>query len=55
LYYSFLRRGGDLPGFSYWVSLLNSGQSREYLRQQFLASSEMQSRITQIAAESCLP
>jgi hypothetical protein len=55
LYYSFLRRGGDLAGFNYWVALLNAGQTRENLRQQFLASPEMQGRITQIAAETCLP
>ena len=55
LYYAFLRRGGDLPGFNFWVSVLNGGQTREYVRQQFLASPEMQGRITQIAAETCLP
>jgi hypothetical protein len=55
LYYSFLRRGGDLAGFNYWVSLLNAGTTRESLRQQFLTSPEMQGRITQIASETCLP
>jgi Bacterial Ig-like domain (group 3)/Domain of unknown function (DUF4214) len=55
LYYAFLRRGGDLPGFNYWVTLLNGGATREYVRQQFLATPEMQGRITQIASETCLP
>ena len=55
LYYSFLRRGGDLAGFNSWVSQLNTGMTRENLRQQFLASPEMQGRIAQIVAETCLP
>jgi hypothetical protein len=54
LYYAFLRRGGDLAGFNYWVGLLNGGSSRENLRQQFLASAEMQARIAQVAGETCL-
>jgi hypothetical protein len=56
LYYAMLQRGGDLPGFNYWLTQLNGGTStRAQLRAQFLASPEMQAQINAVAAQGCLP
>jgi Protein of unknown function (DUF1566)/Domain of unknown function (DUF4214) len=56
LYYALLQRGGDLPGFNFWVTQLTGGiQSREQVRQQFLMSPEMQAQSAAIAAQGCLP
>jgi hypothetical protein len=56
LYYSFLRRGGDLSGFNYWVNALTTGAlTREQVRVQFLNSPEMQARIAAVAAQGCMP
>ena len=55
LYYAFLRRGGDLAGFNYWVALLNTGSSRESCASSSWRVAEMQGRIAQIAGETCLP
>ena len=55
LYYAFLRRGGELTGFNFWVSQLNNGlKTREQLRQEFLKSPEFQSRVSQIISQGCL-
>ena len=55
LYYAFLRRGGDLAGFDFWVGQLDDGEeTREQLRQEFLASPEFQSRVQQIISQGCL-
>lgn len=55
LYYAFLRRGGDLGGFNYWVTQLNSGsRSREQVRQDFAQSPEFQSRVQQIISAGCI-
>jgi hypothetical protein len=54
LYNAFLRRGGDLTGVQFWINQLDSGaQSREQLRQQFIASPEFQSRVQAIIAQGC--
>ena len=56
LYYALLQRGGDLPGFNFWVGQLTGGvQSRGQVRQQFLVSPEMQVQSAAIAAQGCLP
>ena len=55
LYYAFLRRGGELTGFDFWVSQLDNGlKTREQLRQEFLKSPEFQSRVQQIVSQGCL-
>jgi hypothetical protein len=57
LYNAFLRRGSDKPGYDYWVGGLLSfflGQN-EFVRQQFVASPEFQSRIAAVQAAGCLP
>jgi hypothetical protein len=56
LYYALLQRGGDLAGFNFWVGQLTGGvQTREQVRQQFIAGPEMQAQSTAIAAQGCLP
>ena len=56
LYYALLQRGAELAGYNYWVGQLNAGiLSREEVRQQFLASPEMQAQSAAIAAQGCLP
>lgn len=53
-YYAFLRRGGDLNGFNYWVSQLNTGaRSRDQIRRDFIQSPEFQSRVQQIIGAGC--
>ena len=55
LYYAFLRRGGELTGFDFWVSQLDNGlKTREQLRQEFLNSPEFQARVSQIISQGCL-
>lgn len=55
LYFAFLRRGGDLSGFDYWVSQLNAGlRSRDQIRQDFIQTSEFQTRVQQIIKDGCL-
>ena len=56
LYNAFLRRGGDLPGVQFWINqIATSAQSREQVRQQFVASPEFQARVATIIAQGCLP
>ena len=56
LYYAMLQRGGDLAGFSFWVAQLGNGTlNRAQVRQQFLATPEMQAQINAVAAQGCLP
>lgn len=55
LYYAFLRRGGELSGFNYWVSQLTSGTlSREQVRISFFRSPEFQNRVREIINGGCL-
>ncbi len=55
LYNAFLRRGGDLAGVQYWINQLASGaQTREQLRQAFIASPEFQARVQAVVAQGCL-
>jgi hypothetical protein len=56
LYNAFLRRGGDLGGVQFWINQIVTGaQTREQVRQQFLASPEFQTRVQAIIAQGCLP
>jgi Domain of unknown function (DUF4214) len=56
LYYALLQRGAETAGYNYWVGQLNGSLlSREQMRQQFLASPEMQAQSAAIAAQGCLP
>ena len=55
MYYAFLRRGGDLAGFKFWVSELdNKRRTRDQVRQWFLKSPEFQGRVKQIVDAGCL-
>lgn len=55
LYYAFLRRGGELAGFNFWVDQLNNNlKTREQLRREFLAAPEFQTRVRQIIDQGCL-
>ena len=55
LYYAFLRRGGELSGFNFWVTQLNTGaQTRDQARRSFLQSPEFQNRVQQIINQGCL-
>ncbi len=55
LYYAFLRRGGDLNGFNFWVNQLNTGaRTRDQARRGFLQSPEFQNRVQQIINQGCL-
>jgi hypothetical protein len=56
LYYAMLQRGGDLPGFNFWVGQLTSNaQTRNQVRAQFVISPEMAAQSVAIAAQGCLP
>jgi hypothetical protein len=56
LYNAFLRRGGDLQGVQFWINDLDTGaRTRENVRQNFIASSEFQSRVTAIVDQGCSP
>lgn len=55
LYNAFLRRGGDLAGFDFWVSALgNATRTREDLRQAFLTAPEFAARVNAIVVVGCL-
>jgi hypothetical protein len=55
LYNAFLKRGGDLAGFQFWVTQITGGvQTQEQVRQAFLASPEFQSRVSTVLAQGCL-
>jgi hypothetical protein len=54
LYNAFLRRGGDLAGVQFWISQLDAGaQSRDQVRQQFVASTEFQARVQAVIVQGC--
>lgn len=54
LYYAFLRRGGDLPGVTYWINRLNTGvESRDQMRKDFINTSEFNARVNAIVAQGC--
>jgi lysyl endopeptidase len=56
MYDTFLRRGGDLQGVQFWIGqLATSAQSREQVRQAFVASVEFGGRLAAIAAQGCAP
>ncbi len=54
LYNAFLRRGGDLDGYNFWVSQIASGsQTRDQVRAAFLQSPEFQARVNAVIAAGC--
>ena len=55
LYNAFLRRGADLSGYNYWAGQLNGGQTRDFVRTQFLQSPEFQNRVAQVISTPCIP
>ena len=56
LYNSFLRRGGDLGGVQFWINQLNtSAMTRDFVRQQFIASGEFNGRVNAIINQGCMP
>jgi hypothetical protein len=55
LYNAFLRRGGDLAGVQFWISqVATRAQTREQVRQQFVASTEFSGRVAAVIAQGCL-
>jgi len=55
LYNAFLRRGGELSGFQFWISQLESGaRTREGLRREFIASPEFGARVSRALSEICI-
>jgi uncharacterized delta-60 repeat protein len=56
MYYSFLRRGGDLGGVTYWIDELQSGRrSADAVRGAFITSPEFGARVQSVTAAGCLP
>jgi hypothetical protein len=57
MYYSFLRRGGDVAGVQYWINELNTGaRYRNDVRYfGFLNSAEFGARVQAVIAAGCLP
>jgi hypothetical protein len=54
LYNAFLRRGGELAGVQFWIGQLASGaQSRDQVRQAFIASAEFNARVNAIIDDGC--
>jgi YVTN family beta-propeller protein len=55
LYNTFLRRGGEADGVSYWITQLNDGaRTRDQVRAQFIGSSEFRQRVDRIVAQGCM-
>jgi len=56
LYNAFMKRGGDLNGFLFWVNEITTGsRTRENVRLQFVAAPEFQGRVAAVIAQGCLP
>jgi hypothetical protein len=56
LYNAFLRRGGDLNGYLFWVDQIASGaQTRDQVRDAFLQSPEFKQRVNDVIAAGCKP
>jgi hypothetical protein len=56
MYYSFLRRGGDLQGVNFYISQLASGQqSADSVRRTFIASPEFGARVQAVIDAGCAP
>jgi hypothetical protein len=56
LYNTFLRRGGDVDGVSFWIGQLDThAQTRDQVRRAFIASPEFAARVDAIVAQGCLP
>jgi len=54
MYYSFLRRGGDLQGVQFWINQLNAGtKTRAQMRQDFIGTPEFNSRVNAVIAAGC--
>ena len=54
MYYSFLRRGGDLGGVNFWISRLQSGaMDANTVRLNFLNSPEFGARVQAVIAAGC--
>jgi hypothetical protein len=53
LYNLFLRRGGDLSGYNFWVGQVNGPQTRDQVRLAFLGSTEFQNRVGAVIAAGC--
>jgi hypothetical protein len=55
LYNAFLRRGPDLAGVQNWVGQLNTGATREAIRQSFVSTPEFSARISSVISQGCAP
>ena len=56
LYNAFLRRGAEPSGYNFWTGQLNSGaQTRTQVRTAYVNSPEFQTRVNNVAAQTCIP
>jgi hypothetical protein len=56
MYYSFLRRGGDIGGVNFWIDELATGRrARDGVRSSFIASPEFGARVSAVIAAGCAP
>jgi hypothetical protein len=57
MYYSFLRRGGDVTGVQYWINELNTGARypNDVRYFGFLNSAEFGARVQAVIAAGCVP
>jgi hypothetical protein len=57
MYYSFLRRGGDVAGVQYWINELNTGARypNDVRYFGFLNSAEFGARVQAVIAAGCVP
>jgi hypothetical protein len=51
----FLRRGADLGGYNFWVGQVNTVQTRNQVRLNFISSPEFQNRVAAVIAAPCIP
>ena len=56
LYNAFLRRGAEPSGYNFWTGQLNSAaQTRQQVRTAYVNSPEFQNRVSNVAAQTCIP
>jgi hypothetical protein len=55
IYNAIMRRGPDLDGIKFWIAQLDSGaQTREQVREQFVASPEFGNRVANVVNAGCM-
>jgi hypothetical protein len=54
IYNAIMRRGADLDGIKFWIGQLDSGaQTREQVRQEFVQSTEFNTRVNNVINAGC--